>query len=115
MRPACSSTRRCLDTAGPLIANGADSSLTVAAPEASRARIARRVGSARAARPGPGVRVIARLRKELHQLLVEERGVLRRYGVMSGARQHRADELWHELVGVGFGPADVVHLALFGQ
>jgi hypothetical protein len=35
--------------AGWLIANGADSSVTDAAPVASRARIARRVGSARAA------------------------------------------------------------------
>jgi hypothetical protein len=34
--------------AGPLIANGAASSLTVAGPAESRARIARRVGSARA-------------------------------------------------------------------
>jgi hypothetical protein len=48
MRPARSSTRRCFETAGPLIGNGADSSFTVADPSASRARIARRVGSARA-------------------------------------------------------------------
>jgi len=37
-----------LETAGPLIANGSESSLTVADPEARRARIARLVGSARA-------------------------------------------------------------------
>src|SRR5688500_85126 len=50
MRPARSSTRRCLEMAGPLMSNGAESSLTVAGPVASRARIARRVGSARAAK-----------------------------------------------------------------
>src|SRR4051812_41409486 len=49
-RPARSSTRRCLDTAGPVIANGSPSSPTVAGPRLSRARIARRVGSARAAK-----------------------------------------------------------------
>src|SRR5437762_6464820 len=49
MRPARSSTRRCLEIAGPLMSNGAESSLTVAGPPVSRARIARRVGSARAA------------------------------------------------------------------
>ena len=37
-------------TAGPLILNGLASSLTVVSPSASRARIARRVGSARAAK-----------------------------------------------------------------
>ena len=49
MRPACSSTRRCFETAGRLIAKGAASSDTVQAPEASRARIARRVGIGKAA------------------------------------------------------------------
>jgi hypothetical protein len=38
-----------LEIAGWLIANGAASSVTVASPDASRARIARRVGSASAA------------------------------------------------------------------
>ena len=47
--PARSSTFRCRDTAGRLIANGAASSVTVASPRASRSRIARRVGSDRAA------------------------------------------------------------------
>ena len=46
--PAPSSTFRCRETAGWLIANGFASSSTVASPCASRARIARRVGSASA-------------------------------------------------------------------
>ena len=49
MSPAFSSTFRCFDTAGRLMSNGAASSLTVASPVDSRARIARRVGSASAA------------------------------------------------------------------
>ena len=48
--PARSSTFRCLEIAGRLIANGSASSLTEASPSVSRARIARRVGSARAAK-----------------------------------------------------------------
>src|SRR5439155_436365 len=44
------STLRCLETAGWLMANGLASSVTDACPAASRARIARRVGSARAAK-----------------------------------------------------------------
>ena len=36
------------DIAGPLMANGLDNSLTVASPRASRRKIARRVGSAKA-------------------------------------------------------------------
>src|SRR5690606_30179435 len=50
MRPARSSTFRCLEMAGWLISNGSASSVTVADPVASRARMARRVGSARAAK-----------------------------------------------------------------
>src|SRR5688572_21431773 len=50
MRPARSSTFRCLEMAGWLISNGSASSVTVASPVASRARMARRVGSARAAK-----------------------------------------------------------------
>src|SRR5687768_11728295 len=50
MRPARSSTLRCFEMAGWLISNGLASSVTVASPVASRARIARRVGSARAAK-----------------------------------------------------------------
>ena len=46
--PARSSTLRCFDTAGMLISNGAASSVTEVSPSASRARIARRVGSASA-------------------------------------------------------------------
>src|SRR5207244_6652509 len=49
-RPARSSTFRCLEIAGWLIANGSASSVTDALPDARRARIARRVGSARAAK-----------------------------------------------------------------
>src|SRR5437763_996123 len=48
MSRARSSTFRCFDTAGRLIANGSANSPTVASPVASRARIARRVGSANA-------------------------------------------------------------------
>jgi hypothetical protein len=40
----------CFDTAGRLIAKGAASSLTDASPKANRASIARRVGSAKAAK-----------------------------------------------------------------
>jgi len=36
--PARSTTRRCFETAGPLISNGAASSLTLAAPVASLVR-----------------------------------------------------------------------------
>ena len=50
IRPARSSTRRCLDTAWLLIVNGSASSATEASPSIRRARIARRVGSARAAK-----------------------------------------------------------------
>jgi hypothetical protein len=39
-----------LETAGRLMANGSPSSVTEASPVAKRARIARRVGSARAAK-----------------------------------------------------------------
>ena len=46
--PARSSTLRCFDTACKLTGNGSASSLTVASPCARRARIALRVGSARA-------------------------------------------------------------------
>src|SRR6185436_3182615 len=48
IRPARCSTRRCLETAGPLISKGAEISLTEAAPRESRTRMARLVGSARA-------------------------------------------------------------------
>src|SRR5487761_956355 len=47
--PARSSTFKCLDTAGRLMSNGSASAVTDASPSASRARIARRVGSASAA------------------------------------------------------------------
>ena len=47
--PQDSSTLRCLEIPGRLIANGAANSFTVASPCASRATIARRVGSASAA------------------------------------------------------------------
>src|SRR2546428_11080686 len=50
MSPARSSTLRCLETAGSVISNGSASSVTEASPEARRARIARRVGSASAAK-----------------------------------------------------------------
>src|ERR1700678_1259285 len=46
--PASSSTLRCCEIAGCVISNGLASSLTVASPCESRARIARRVGSAKA-------------------------------------------------------------------
>src|SRR5882672_87023 len=49
IKPARSRIFRCLEMAGWLIANGSASSVTDASPEARRARIARRVGSARAA------------------------------------------------------------------
>src|SRR5262249_36487612 len=49
IRPAPSSTLRCLETACTLTGNGSASSLTVASPFASRSRIARRVGSESAA------------------------------------------------------------------
>src|ERR1700730_14380608 len=45
---AFSSTFRCWEIAGCVISKGADSSITVASPLARRARIARRVGSAKA-------------------------------------------------------------------
>jgi len=50
-----------LEIAGWLIANGAASSLTEASPAASRARIARRVGSARAAKVASRIRSAAAL------------------------------------------------------
>jgi hypothetical protein len=48
--PARSSTLRCCEIAGRDTANGCASSLTVASPAASRASMARRVGSAKAAK-----------------------------------------------------------------
>src|SRR5215831_10420635 len=50
MRPACSKTLRCFEIAGWEISNGSASSFTVAWPDAKRANIARRVGSASAAK-----------------------------------------------------------------
>src|SRR5215472_13163565 len=50
IRPARSSTLRCLETAGRLIAKGLASSVTEVSPKASRARMARRVGSESAAK-----------------------------------------------------------------
>src|SRR5712664_3288326 len=50
IRPARSSTFRCFETAGRLISKGSASFRTEVSPEARRARIARRVGSARAAK-----------------------------------------------------------------
>src|SRR5256885_3179925 len=50
IKPARSRTLRGLEIAGWLISNGAASSVTVASPSASRTRIARRVGSASAAK-----------------------------------------------------------------
>src|SRR6188472_1330137 len=50
IRPAPSSTLRCLETAWMLTGKGSASSLTVASPEDRRFRIARRVGSASAAK-----------------------------------------------------------------
>src|SRR4051812_2295702 len=44
IKPARSSTLRCLETACSVISNGSASSFTVASPVANRARIARRVG-----------------------------------------------------------------------
>src|SRR6187431_1161756 len=49
MSPARSSTRRCFEIAGWLSSNGAAKSFTDASPLARRARMARLVGSARAA------------------------------------------------------------------
>src|SRR5262249_17985626 len=54
IRPARSSTLRCLEMAGWLMAKGLASSATDASPEASRAKIARRVESARAAKVASG-------------------------------------------------------------
>src|SRR6185503_11471895 len=48
--PAPSSTLRCLEIAGWLMSKGSASSLTEASPDARRDRIARRVGSERAAK-----------------------------------------------------------------
>jgi hypothetical protein len=48
--PARSSTLRCLETAGSLMSKGSARSMTVVSPKARRARIARRAGSARAAK-----------------------------------------------------------------
>ena len=50
IRFARSSTLRCLVIAGMVISNGLASSVTEASPEVRRARIARRVGSASAAK-----------------------------------------------------------------
>ena len=50
IRPARSSTDRCLEMAGMVRSNGAASSPTVASPWARRSKMARRVGSASAAK-----------------------------------------------------------------
>lgn len=49
INPVRSKTFRCLVIDGAAIENGSESSLTVVSPSARRARIARRVGSDRAA------------------------------------------------------------------
>lgn len=49
-RPARSSTYTCFDTAGSDMSKRAASSLMVRSPDTSRARMARRVGSASAAK-----------------------------------------------------------------
>jgi hypothetical protein len=50
MSPARSNTLMCLEMAGKLKSNGSASSLTVASPSANRAKIARRVEFAKAAK-----------------------------------------------------------------
>src|SRR5260370_1843264 len=76
IRPAPSSTFKCLDTAGRLISKGLAKSVTEVWPEARRARMARLVGSTSAAkvelrRPGDMVRVLDltnRFNKKCHTL-----------------------------------------------
>ncbi len=48
MSPAVSNTFRCREIAGREMSNGSASSVTVASPSLSRAKMARRVGSASA-------------------------------------------------------------------
>src|SRR5919201_1089199 len=69
--PARSSTARCFDTACTLIGNGSASSFTVASPSASRSRIARRVGSARAAKVALSSSTAICSPSRLNKLLVE--------------------------------------------
>src|SRR5439155_14849139 len=69
--PARSSTFRCLETAWTLIGNGCASSFTVASPSASRSRIARRVGSARAAKVALSSSAATSSPSRLNNLLVE--------------------------------------------
>ena len=70
MRPARSSTLRCFEIAGWVMANGSASSFTVASPDARRARMARRVGSARAAKVASRRVVAVCITNELHNQLV---------------------------------------------
>ncbi len=77
-RPACSSTLMCLEIVGRDMSNGAASSLTVAAPPARRARIARRVVFARAAkvslRRWSSVSVCVPTQPYLHEQLISQDG-----------------------------------------
>src|SRR5579862_8257059 len=61
MRPASSSTFKCCETAGCVISKGSASSITVASPSARRARIARRVGSAKAEKAASSPSIISSL------------------------------------------------------
>jgi hypothetical protein len=100
-RPARSSTFRCLETAGCDIAKGSASSLTVASPDARRARIARRVGSARAPKIASrcSVRIIRVDRSLCHSRCqsgaVEERS----FFMQALARPFQAPRAWPALGG----------------
>src|SRR4051794_20260074 len=96
MRPASSRTRRCLDTAGWLMENGAPSSATDRSPPARLARMARRVGSARA----PKTALSWSVGMAVHNLLVMEYVDIERPrpGVVNPLRQIvAASELRHEV------------------
>ena len=74
--PARSSTLRCLEIAGWLMANGLASSMTVASPCISRARIARRVGSAKALKVLSSSAGVMSITNRLYNILVMDNWAL---------------------------------------
>src|SRR5947207_11110934 len=105
MSPARSSTFRCFEIAGWLMRKGFASSITPASPPARRARIARRVGSASAAKvwsrrlavtrikPYGYIRVTAN-RSEEHTSELQSHSDLVCRLLLEKKKQHDNQDLW---------------------
>src|SRR5215475_2119789 len=81
MSPAPSSTFRCCEMAGCVIANGFANCVTVASPLARRARMARRVGSARAVKAASRLSIRISLYKHILIVKRKNRRALRSRGL----------------------------------